>query len=333
MLKFMPIFAGLVLERSRVEQALDYTTDRLGRLEGIANLIPWQARYSTRQMTYMAPQIKTLLGFADDHWYQDHLWEEHIHPDDREWVMAHCRNACTQPHDFEIEYRLMTAAGTSVWVHDVVSIIHNQKGEPEYLQGVMVDITKYKEAEVSIVKSEERLQAILDNSPAFVFVKDASGRYLMVNRQWENRFSKSKMEVLGKTVHEVFPPEVADALMANDHQVLEAGAPLEFEEVIPQEDDLRTYLSVKFPVPSFNEESTSICGIATDITDRKRTENLLQAQNTVLQLLVGGEPLNTVLDKLCFLIEQQRPGTFCSILLMEKDGKTLRLESAPRYAC
>ncbi|WP_454063282.1 GAF domain-containing protein [Candidatus Nitrospira salsa] len=321
--------SGMVIERARLEETLSSNASRFQRLVESAHVIPWEMEYSTERISYIGSQVKELLGFPEEYWYQEHAWEDRIHPDDRQWVLDFCREISTQQRDFELEYRLTAANGATVWIHDLVNVVYDQNGEPEFLQGFSLDITKQKEAEVAIQKSEERIQAILDNSPALVFVKDPQGRYLMVNRQWENRFSLSRKNVIGKTIHEVLPKETADVLFANDRQVYEKQAPIEFEEIIPHNDGARTYLSIKFPVPAFHEESNAICGMATDITDRKRAEHLLQAQNTVLQLLACDEPLSHVLDKICLLIEQQRSDTYCSILLVDYDGKTLRLGAAP----
>ncbi|WP_447969049.1 PAS domain S-box protein [Nitrospira sp. M1] len=321
--------AGMVIERARLEETLSNNTARFERLVKSAHFIPWEMEYATWRMLYIGPQVQQLLGFPESHWAQDQAWEGCIHPDDHEWVLAYCRDTAKQQQNFELEYRLKTASGGTVWIHDLVSVVYDQHDEPKFLQGFLLDITKQKEAEVAIQKSEERFQAIFDNSPALVFVKDPHGRYLMVNRQWEDRFSLSRKDVIGKTVHDVFPQEIADVLFANDRQVHEAQAAIEFEEVVPQDGGERTYLSIKFPVPAFHEESNVICGMATDITERKRAEQLLQAQNTVLQLLACDEPLSHVLEKICLLIEQQRAGTYCSILLLDYDGRTLRLGAAP----
>jgi len=324
--------SGMVIERARLEETLSHNTSRFQRLVESAHFIPWEMEYSTERISYIGSQVEQLLGFPEEYWYQEHVWEDRIHPDDRQWVVDFCRETSVQQRDFELEYRMTAANGSTVWIHDLVNVVYDQKGEPEFLQGFSLDITKQKEAEVAIQKSEERIQAILDNSPALVFVKDPQGRYLMVNRQWENRFSLSRTDVIGKTIHEIFPKETADVLFANDRQVNEEQAPIEFEEVLPQEDGPHTYLSIKFPVPAFHEESNAICGMATDITDRKQAEQLLQAQNTVLQLLACDEPLSHVLEKICLLIEQQRSGTYCSILLVDFDGKTLRVGAAPSFS-
>jgi PAS domain S-box-containing protein len=121
-------------------------------------------------------------------------------------------------------------------------------------------------------ESEERLAAILENSPAVVYLKDTQGRYLMVNRRFATLFHVDPSEVIGKTDHDVFPAELADAFQANDRRVIEARGALEFEEVAPHEDGLHTYLSVKFPLFGIDGSISAVCGKSTDITDRKSAE-------------------------------------------------------------
>ncbi len=321
---------GAAIECSCLEESMVNSTSLVQGLAEIPNLIPWEIEYSTRRLTYIGSQAQRILGFPEEYWSSSvQAWEQCIHSDDRDWVVRHFWETVKLKRDFDFEYRLTTKNGTTVWGHDFVTIMLDRHGKPNRIQGFLLDVTKYKQAELTSKNNEKRLQSIIDHSPAFVFVKDPEGRYLLVNRQWEKQFSLSRTEVLGKTVHDVFPKETADMLQANDQQVFEMQKPLEFEETVSQDDGSHTYLSVKFPVPSFNDESSAVCGIATDITDRKRTENILHTQNTVLQLVACGKPLDLIFEKLCLLLEQERPGTFCSILLVDSDGQSLRLGAAP----
>ena len=144
------------------------------------------------------------------------------------------------------------------------------------------EITQRQLAESALRESEERLQALLDNAPAVIYLKDAEGRLILVNREFENLFQISKEEVLGKSDYELFPAHVADAFRANDQQVLEAGTPIRLEEVAPQDDGLHTYISIKFPLYNSSGVICGLGGISTDITERKEAEEKLQ-QLTVLQ--------------------------------------------------
>ena len=112
----------------------------------------------------------------------------------------------------------------------------------------------------------------MDNSPTMVFLKDTEGRYLQVNRKFEDEFHVANRDLVGKTDQDIFPPEQAAAFRANDRKVLEARRPMEFEEVALHDDGPHTSIVVKFPLLNAQGECYALCGIATDITDRKRAE-------------------------------------------------------------
>jgi len=121
------------------------------------------------------------------------------------------------------------------------------------------------------------LQQILDHATAVVYVKDRDGRYLFANRLFLDLFRRSASEVIRRTDAEIFPPEITANLHRNDALVFERNTPVEFEEQVPQEDGMRTYLSLKFPLYNAQGEAYAVCGISTDITERKTAEEALRA--------------------------------------------------------
>ncbi|HWE51484.1 MAG TPA: PAS domain S-box protein [Bryobacteraceae bacterium] len=132
--------------------------------------------------------------------------------------------------------------------------------------------TDRKRAEFARLASEQRLRAIVDNSPAVIFLKDTEGRFQLVNRRFTEIFPQSSSGMAGKTDYELFDAGIADALRANDLAVIAAGGPISIEEYVPQSDGVHTYISVKFPVQTPDGAIAGICGIATDITERKQLE-------------------------------------------------------------
>jgi PAS domain S-box-containing protein len=131
---------------------------------------------------------------------------------------------------------------------------------------------------------ESQLQAILDHSPNLVFVKDPAGRYLFINRRFEDVFHLTREYVTNKTDDELFAPPQAAAFRTNDRKVLEAGVPLEFEEVALHDDGLHTSIVFKFPLCDGDGRAYAIGGITTDITDRKRIEQALRNSQARLAL-------------------------------------------------
>jgi PAS domain S-box-containing protein len=137
--------------------------------------------------------------------------------------------------------------------------------------------------EVELATSEKRLQSIVDNTTAVIYLKDLEGHYFTINRQYEKLFHVTRHEILGRTDYEIFPAATADVLRANDREVVEAEGPIEFEEVVPHDDGLHTYISIKFPLRDTAGTIYAVCGISTDITERKRTEYELRTSLDKLQ--------------------------------------------------
>jgi PAS domain S-box-containing protein len=96
---------------------------------------------------------------------------------------------------------------------------------------------------------------------------------MLANQRYEELFGLSQTQVIGHTDREIFSPDSAEQFRANDRAVLAADKPVSIEEHVPQKDGvIHTYVSVKFPLRNPDGSVAGVCGIATDITERKALE-------------------------------------------------------------
>lgn len=139
-----------------------------------------------------------------------------------------------------------------------------------------LEIAERKKAKYALQESEQRLQSIIDNSPACIYIKDTQGRFRLVNRKFEKLFHVDRDSFIGKTALDICSQEIAEVWNQNDVEVLNLGRAIQVEEEACHDDGLHSYLSLKFPLFSTKGKIYAVCGISSDITARKQAELLLQ---------------------------------------------------------
>jgi len=151
-------------------------------------------------------------------------------------------------------------------------LISERKTENGGIVAVYTDVTELRQAEEAAAESQQFLGTLVDNIPASVFFRDLDGRYVRVNRMYEEIFKVTDESVRGKTLHDVFPRDQADDYAAYDREAIEQHRVLKREETHVLKGDMRTFDGLKFPILDDSGEVIAVGGVDYDITDLKRAE-------------------------------------------------------------
>ena len=179
-------------------------------------------------------------------------------------------------------------------------------------------------------EKEQRFRAILEHSPLHIFVKDLQGRYVEFNRQCALDTGRTSEEVLGKTDDAVFPKELSDQFQATDQAALQAGRVVQHQMKSAQDDGAHTQLVTKFPLFDARGRRNGVCGVATDITELKKAEQLIAFSNQRLSLIaqvtatvVGAAPLRQEGRRLAEQAMTAFGVDFCMIRTLEGENLVL----------
>src|SRR5580700_10626536 len=142
-------------------------------------------------------------------------------------------------------------------------------------------------AQATLRSSRGLLRAVFDHSPAVIYVKDKLGRFLMVNRRFEELFHVRPETVIGKTGYHLWSKDVADRFHEMDQRVILARRALTDTEVAPQDDGAHTYISVKCPLWDHAGDPYAVMGISTDITELHQAQEQLHRAHHELEQRVA----------------------------------------------
>ena len=169
-------------------------------------------------------------------------------------------------------------------------------GGKQHVVTTLRDITARNESEQALIQSEEKLNTILDGVDAFIYLKDINGNYLFANRAVREFWNVEMDEIIGYGDEKFFDDETASNIRSNDRQVLVDGETLRSEEIntVAETGETATFLSTKMPLCDESGDTYALCGISTDITDRKKAEDSLRISQQRLLLHREQSPVGVI---------------------------------------
>jgi PAS domain S-box-containing protein len=266
------------VERQRAERDLLKAEARYRTLVEQIPIITYIAAIDEHNsMLYLSPQITALTGFTPERWISNPaFFVNRLYPADRVRVLSERVRCGGESQPIRLEYRLLSSDGRMVWVSDEARVVPDEAGRPQFIHGVITDISSRKLAESSLTQALETLRALVTASPLAIYMIDGRGLVTTVwNLAAERIFGWKAEEVLGRRL-----PTVGDGQREEFEHLRErvmAGETLTGVEVLRQRrDGTPIHLSLALaPLRGADGTVESVVAMVADVTERRRAEAAL----------------------------------------------------------
>ncbi len=222
--------------------------------------------------SYISENSEPLTGVDPQEALRDYrVMLERIHPDDRERIQVATEESARNlaPFQCTFRYRMRTR---EAWIECRARPTRLPDGGVSW-DGLFLNVTGRKRAAEALRTRESYLNAIIENQPGLVWLKDADGRFLAVNTAFARACGReSPDQVQGKTDLDVWPRELAENYIADDRRILQSGQGTVVEEPIHAGGQTRWFETIKQPVRDTNGAILGTTGYALDTTERKRAQ-------------------------------------------------------------
>ncbi len=271
---------------------------------------------------------------ATDGWMR-----KYIPSDDQPTVQSAVDAAIEYKSAFELEHRVLRLDGSLGWAHSRVVPLLDAAGDLSGWIGAARDITQRKETEAALavlVEEHSRQSRLFDqiasSTPDFLYTFDTQAHLRFANRRLLEVWALTLDQALGRRLKELgYPDWHAEMHEKEIQQVIETKRPIKGEVLFTGGSGISgVYEYIFTPVLGPDGAVELIAGTTRDVTERRRGEQLLIAQNRALELLLTGSPLSEVLSALARVVEEQADSRgYADIRMLDPELGTLVTIAAP----
>ncbi len=250
------------------------------------------------RITFANEECERLFGYPVRYWLGQNLnnWWTHVHPDDREMAQVTCTTATDQGKDHIMEYRFITANGSTIWLRDHVVLIREQSRISK-LRCMMMNITDRKQVESALRKYEH----IVSSNPHFMSFIDRNYTFQVINDAYLKAFGKSREEIIGHTLAELYGEDFFLAHQKKNFDMAISGLQAGYETWFDLPLIGRRYLLIDYTPYYDGNTVTGVIASSHDITERKLAEEIERQHEEKIEHLAYHDALTALPNRTLFL--------------------------------
>lgn len=284
------VIIALTAQIRRATRRVQASAERLGLALDAGRLGVWEVRLRDREVSW-SESLAQICGLPQGTFTGTIATiEQLIHPEDRVRVLAIINESIERCTVHDVMFRIIRPDGVIRWLHNKGKVICSDAGQALYMLGFAADVTEQQQAIAALRESESRLAAMLEHVPAAMFIKDRDGRYIKASRYCQAYTGLAVEDLIGKTDADFFDKELVEQLRHTDQEILLTAEPRQYEETLrcagQYAGSTRTFFTIKFPLPDASGLPSGVCGIATDITERRQAEEERRRADEIVHALL-----------------------------------------------
>lgn len=237
---------------------------------------------------YVSPNLTAATGYTWEQWISNpDFWNGILHPLDAERVKEQTTAALEKIGEKEIEYRILKADGSELWIDDRGRFVKDLDGKRLYWQGVILNITERRRNEERLLKSEERYRVLSEGIAHHVWTALPGGRLDYINERVVNYFGVPEKKLLAEGWESMVHPEDLPAAMERWEQSIKTGEYFEAKSRLRKADGEYLWHMTR-AIPGFDSDGqiTKWFGTNTDIEAQIRADRALRESEHKLRSLL-----------------------------------------------
>ena len=289
-----------ITERKKAEEALRESENKYRKIFENVQDIFYQADHEGKIID-ISPSIERYSGYPRGELIGKPVEEVYFNPEDRIGLLKTIRE---KGEVIDYELRLKSKDNRLIYASANAHILFDLAGKPIGVEGSLRDITERKRAEEALKENSAFVNTLLNAIPVPVFYKDTEARYIGFNKSFEEFYGQTHQELVGKSVFDLGPRELAEVYHAKDLELLQHSGSQVYESQV--KDARGVVRDVVFHKAAFTDPDGHVRGLIgaiLDITERKRAEEELQKLAAVVRYSSELINLTTPDGKMVFLNE------------------------------